>query len=84
MSKALGRDDWIRTSGLFVPNEARYLAALHPEKMIVFKVRVNTSFLFSIQAHLHLPRFLFRIHNLLQAAKVYDSSLNLHSLHYAF
>jgi hypothetical protein len=25
------RDDWIRTSDLFVPNEARYLAALHPE-----------------------------------------------------
>ena len=25
------RDDWIRTSGLFVPNEARYRAALHPE-----------------------------------------------------
>jgi hypothetical protein len=24
------RDDWIRTSGLFVPNEARYRAALHP------------------------------------------------------
>ncbi len=28
------RDDWIRTSGLFVPNEARYRAALHPEKRI--------------------------------------------------
>lgn len=27
------RDDWIRTSGLFVPNEARYRAALHPEKI---------------------------------------------------
>ena len=26
-----GRDDWIRTSDLFVPNEARYRAALHPE-----------------------------------------------------
>ena len=26
----LSRDDWIRTSGLFVPNEARYRAALHP------------------------------------------------------
>ena len=24
------RDDWIRTSDLFVPNEARYRAALHP------------------------------------------------------
>jgi hypothetical protein len=29
----LSRDDWIRTSGLFVPNEARYRAALHPEKL---------------------------------------------------
>jgi hypothetical protein len=27
------RDDWIRTSGLFVPNEARYRAALHPENL---------------------------------------------------
>jgi hypothetical protein len=27
------RDDWIRTSGLFVPNEARYRAALHPVKI---------------------------------------------------
>ena len=26
----ISRDDWIRTSGLFVPNEARYRAALHP------------------------------------------------------
>ena len=26
------RDDWIRTSGLFVPNEARYRAALHPDQ----------------------------------------------------
>ena len=25
------RDDWIRTSDLFVPNEARYRPALHPE-----------------------------------------------------
>ena len=25
------RDDKIRTCGLFVPNEARYRAALHPE-----------------------------------------------------
>ncbi len=24
------RDDWIRTSGLVVPNDARYRAALHP------------------------------------------------------
>ncbi len=31
MSFSLSRDDWIRTSGLFVPNEARYRAALHPE-----------------------------------------------------
>ena len=28
----IGRDDWIRTSDLFVPNEARYQAALHPEE----------------------------------------------------
>jgi hypothetical protein len=25
------RDDWIRTSDSFVPNEVRYRAALHPE-----------------------------------------------------
>ena len=25
------RDDWIRTSDLYVPNVARYRAALHPE-----------------------------------------------------
>lgn len=31
LTEALGRDDWTRTSGLFVPNEARYRAALHPE-----------------------------------------------------
>ncbi len=30
MSFLISRDDWIRTSGLFVPNEARYRAALHP------------------------------------------------------
>lgn len=29
--KGFCRDDWIRTSGLFVPNEARYQAALHPD-----------------------------------------------------
>ena len=29
--KCFGRDDWIRTSGPFVPNEVRYRAALHPE-----------------------------------------------------
>lgn len=28
----LYRDDWIRTSGPFVPNEVRYQAALHPAK----------------------------------------------------
>jgi hypothetical protein len=27
----IGRGDRIRTYGLFVPNEARYRAALHPE-----------------------------------------------------
>jgi hypothetical protein len=26
-----GRDDWIRTSGPYVPNVVRYRAALHPE-----------------------------------------------------
>ena len=39
------RDDWIRTSGLFVPNEARYRAALHPEKINVFQITINTTFL---------------------------------------
>ena len=39
------RDDWIRTSGLFVPNEARYRAALHPERhktndFALFEIRV--------------------------------------------
>jgi hypothetical protein len=29
--QSLGRDDWIRTSDPFVPNEVRYRAALHPE-----------------------------------------------------
>ena len=28
-----GRDDWIRTSDPFVPNEVRYRAALHPENV---------------------------------------------------
>ena len=27
----VNRDDWIRTSDPFVPNEVRYQAALHPE-----------------------------------------------------
>ncbi len=26
----INRDDWIRTSDPFVPNEVRYQAALHP------------------------------------------------------
>ena len=30
----IGRDDKIRTCGLFVPNEARYRAALHPETVL--------------------------------------------------
>jgi hypothetical protein len=30
IDKNLNRDDWIRTSGPFVPNEVRYQAALHP------------------------------------------------------
>jgi hypothetical protein len=29
--KIKSRDDWIRTSGLVVPNHARYRAAPHPE-----------------------------------------------------
>jgi hypothetical protein len=29
------RDDWIRTSDLFVPNEARYRAALRPEARFI-------------------------------------------------
>ena len=28
------RDDWIRTSDPFVPNEVRYQAALHPDTAI--------------------------------------------------
>ena len=27
----VNRDDWIRTSDPFVPNEVRYQAALHPD-----------------------------------------------------
>ena len=34
----LCRDDKIRTCGLFVPNEARYRAALHPETFCAAKV----------------------------------------------
>lgn len=40
----LSRDDKIRTCGLFVPNEARYRAALHPAFFRGAKVQ-----LFSIQ-----------------------------------
>ena len=44
------RDDWIRTSGLVVPNDARYQAALHPEERIwdelaFEKSRANIGFL---------------------------------------
>lgn len=28
--RKMSRDDWIRTSDLYVPNVARYRAALHP------------------------------------------------------
>ena len=35
------RDDWIRTSGLFVPNEARYRAALHPEIELHLQINKN-------------------------------------------
>ena len=38
------RDDWIRTSGLFVPNEARYRAALHPEKYVAVTERSGKIF----------------------------------------
>ena len=34
------RDDKIRTCGLFVPNEARYRAALHPEPFCAAKVHI--------------------------------------------
>jgi hypothetical protein len=30
----INRDDWIRTSGPFVPNEVRYQAAPHPASKI--------------------------------------------------
>jgi hypothetical protein len=30
MNQTQNRDDWIRTSGPFVPNEVRYQAAPHP------------------------------------------------------
>lgn len=29
--EGFSRDDWIRTSDLIVPNDARYQATLHPE-----------------------------------------------------
>jgi hypothetical protein len=31
----VNRDDWIRTSGPFVPNEVRYQAAPHPVKAVL-------------------------------------------------
>ena len=34
------RDDKIRTCGLFVPNEARYRAALHPEPFCAAKLHI--------------------------------------------
>lgn len=34
VSSRTNRDDWIRTSGPFVPNEVRYQAALHPVEKI--------------------------------------------------
>ncbi len=39
------RDDWIRTSGLFVPNETRYRAALHPEKKSISKNILSIAFI---------------------------------------
>ena len=42
------RDDWIRTSGLFVPNEARYRAALHPVKNVRTKIKHQKGLIKSI------------------------------------
>jgi hypothetical protein len=38
----LSRDDWIRTSDLFVPNEARYRAALQPVKYKAIFLYLNS------------------------------------------
>jgi hypothetical protein len=35
------RDDWIRTSGPFVPNEVRYQAALHPATKMAYHTHHN-------------------------------------------
>ena len=41
---ACNRGDWIRTSDLFVPNEARYQAALHPVEVLKNgRERIRTS-----------------------------------------
>ncbi len=37
------RDDWIRTSGPFVPNEVRYQAALHPAIKMAYHTQHNMS-----------------------------------------
>jgi hypothetical protein len=37
---AKSRDDWIRTSGPYVPNVVRYRAALHPEISIYFQLLI--------------------------------------------
>jgi hypothetical protein len=37
------RDDWIRTSDPFVPNEVRYRAALHPERVSKNKKNLEKS-----------------------------------------
>ena len=47
--KKFGRNERIRTSGPFVPNEVRYRAALHPEQFLVHKItenRINTQIYF--------------------------------------
>ena len=36
---AFGRGDWIRTSDLFVPNEARYQTALRPDLLMLRLLR---------------------------------------------
>ena len=39
-----GRDDWIRTSGPYVPNVVRYRAALHPAN----RVQIYPIFIFRV------------------------------------
>lgn len=39
----INRDDWIRTSDPFVPNEVRYQAALHPATKMAYHTQHNMS-----------------------------------------